>query len=67
MITDISACNACIGRMGDKLQYCPLREDCLRHTLFLRHKHTGNPSGIWMVVAKYKNGKCELQIRKDNE
>lgn len=66
---DISACNSCIGKIGNELQYCPLSEDCLRYKLFRKFKEKeGKEScGIWMVVAGYKDGKCELQIKMKDE
>lgn len=63
MNNDISVCNGCIGRIGDELQYCPLRDNCLRHSLFLLHRDGKRLGRIWQVVAEYKNEKCELQIK----
>ena len=68
MITDISACNGCIGETGDALQYCPLRDDCLRYYLFKQWNSKSTRTGwIWQVVAEYENGKCKLQIEMNNE
>lgn len=64
---DISACNGCIGKTGDTLQYCPLRDDCLRHSLFRQFKERKESCGIWMVIAGYKDGKCGLQIKINDE
>lgn len=67
MTNDISACNGCIGKVADQLQYCPLRHDCLRHKLFQDFENERKPGGVWMVIAGYKDGKCELQIKIDDE
>lgn len=63
-MNDISVCNGCIGKTDGSLQYCPLRENCLRHKLFLSHK---DKERQWQVVAEYKDGKCELQIKMNDE
>lgn len=67
MNNDISVCNACIGRIGNEFQYCPLREDCLRHSLFLLHRDRKRLGRIWQLVAPYDNGKCELKIKINDE
>lgn len=64
---DISVCNGCIGKIADQLQYCPLRHDCLRHSLFLLHRDGKRLGNIWQVTAAYKDGKCELQIKINND
>lgn len=67
MTNDISACNGCTEKIADQLQYCPLRHDCLRHKLFQDFENERKPGGVWMVIATYKDGKCELQIKIDDE
>ena len=64
---DISACNGCTGKITDQLQYCPLRDNCLRHSLFRQFREKKESGGIWIVVAAYKDGKCELQIKINDE
>ena len=67
MTNDISVCSGCIDIIGDKLQYCPLRHDCLRHSLFLQHGDGKTLGDAWQVVAEYRDGKCELQIKTNDE
>lgn len=64
---DISVCSGCIDLIGDQLQYCPLRDNCLRHSLFLLHRDGKRLGNVWQVVAEYKDGKCELQIKIKDE
>lgn len=60
---DISVCNGCTGKIADQFQYCPLRDNCLRHSLFKLHRDRKRLGNVWQVIAPYKDGKCELQIK----
>ncbi|HIY88174.1 MAG TPA: hypothetical protein H9824_05665 [Candidatus Bacteroides pullicola] len=63
MMNDISVCSGCIDLIGDELQYCPLRDNCIRHSLFKLHRDGKRLGNVWQVVAAYKDGKCKLQIK----
>lgn len=67
MTNDISVCNGCIGKTADQLQYCPLRHDCLRHSIFKLHRDGKRLGMIWQVVVGFENGKCELQIKINDD
>lgn len=64
---DISVCNGCIGIIADKLQHCPLKDDCLRHYLFKLHRDGKRLGDVWQVLAGYKDGKCDNQIKMNDE
>lgn len=63
MSYDMSMCDA---QLGNDDELCPLRGNCKRWVLGLKAVADGHKLIPW-VFSRYDRGKCELQIKINDE